>query len=254
MTKQELMETYTREQLAEMVEDLQKENLVELLKLKNREDTEDVSKVLDAMKLTITELCNTIEDLKSKNKQEKTRTRKTLLEFCDSVRKEDYENKINQLKSEVEKYRKAFECAKEERDCQIVEYQKKIEELEEYVNSLKCNVDRKQDAVNQIDGIICELFGIAHNGEIYTEEFKELLREKSAVGKTITDFLPTEPIKVADMLINTEGEYEHNPLTKKICGNDKGAYRIFDVSELRQIAEYLLVYCNHHKETENDKI
>lgn len=56
MTKTELMETYTAEQLADMVEKLQKENLVELLKLKNREDTEDVSKVFDAMKLTITEL------------------------------------------------------------------------------------------------------------------------------------------------------------------------------------------------------
>lgn len=67
-------------------------------------------------------------------------------------------------------------------------------------------------------------------------------------NKDIADFLPTEPIKVADMLINAEGEYEHNPIVKKICGTDKGAYRIFDVSELRQIAEHLLIYCNHNGE------
>lgn len=120
--------------------------------------------------------------------------------------------------------------------------------MEEYADSLKCSVQRKQDAIKQIDSIICELFGIAHNGEIYTDEFKELLREKSAAGKTISDFLPEEPIKVADMLINAEGEYEHNPLVKKICGTDKGTYRIFDISELRQIAEHLLVYCNYRRE------
>ena len=52
------------------------------------------------------------------------------------------------------------------------------------------------------------------------------------------------------MLINAEGEYEHNPLEKAFCGTDKGTYRIFEISELRQIAEHLLVYCNHNKEEE----
>ena len=37
---------------------------------------------------------------------------------------------VDKLKSEVEKYRKAFEDAKKERYCQIAEYQKKIEDLE----------------------------------------------------------------------------------------------------------------------------
>lgn len=67
-------------------------------------------------------------------------------------------------------------------------------------------------------------------------------------NRDIAEFLPTEPIKVAEMLINAEGEYEHNPIAKKICGTDKGTYRIFEISELRQIAEHLLVYCNHNKE------
>lgn len=40
------------------------------------------------------------------------------------------QEEIDRLKIEVEKYRKAFEDAKEERDCQIAEYRKKIEELE----------------------------------------------------------------------------------------------------------------------------
>lgn len=137
MNKQELMENYTMEQLADMVADLQKENLVEILKLKNREDTEDVQKVFDAMRLTITELCNTVEDLKCV----RTNTRMT----------------------------------------------------------------------NDV---------------------------------SVADFLPTEPIKVADVLINAEIEYEHDALTKAFCGAEKGKYNLFNISELRQIAEHLLVYCN----------
>lgn len=118
-----------------------------------------------------------------------------------------------------------------------------IDEIEE----LKKQLNRSQTTINQIDEILEELFGMTHDVE-KPGAFKEILREK--VNEKISNFIPTEPIKVADMLINAEGEYEHNPLVKKICGNDKGTYQIFDISELRQIAEHLLVYCNHNKEEE----
>lgn len=132
MTKQELMENYTAEQLAEMV-----------VKLENVPAIADYE-----LKLLI---------MQRKNKQ---------------------------LQSEVEKYRKAFEYAKKERDCQIAEYRKKIKEMDD---------------------------------------------------RAILEF-PTEPIDVANFLINGLGASWH--------------YDSFDVSELRQIAEHLLVYCNHNKEEE----
>lgn len=115
---------------------------------------------------------------------------------------------ISELQSEVEKYRKAFEEAKKERDCQVAEYRKKIEEL---------NVE---------------------NAELHCE---------MQAMKVFPDEIPEEPIKAAEMLITAKGECE--PLH---IGNDvfKDTYRIFGVSELRQIAEHLLVYCNHNGETE----
>lgn len=122
--------------------------------------------------------------------------------------------------------------------------------LQSKLGDMEYEINKRETAIEQIDRIICELFGIAHNGYEYSDDFKELLREKSAVGKTVVDFLPTEPIKVADMLINAEGEYEHNLVVKKIFGTDKGTYRIFEILELRQIAEHLLIYCNHNKEEE----
>lgn len=110
------------------------------------------------------------------------------------------------------------------------EFMDKIKELEK-------QLDRSQTTINQIDEILEELFGVTHDVE-NPGAFKEILREK--VNEKISDFLPTEPIKVADMLINTHGRdlYENSAYYSKI----------FDVSGLRQIAEHLLVYCNHNKE------
>lgn len=119
--------------------------------------------------------------------------------------------------------------------------------LQSKLGDVEYEINKRETAIEQIDRIMCELFGIAHNGYEYSDDFKELLREKSAVGKTINDFLPTEPIKAAEMLITAKRECE--PLH---IGNDvfKDTYRIFEASELRQIAEHLIVYCNHNGEVE----
>lgn len=105
----------------------------------------------------------------------------------------EFTDKIEKLQSEVEKYRKAFEYAKKECDCQVAEYQKKIEELK---------------------------------------------------NREIADLLPTDPIKVADMLINVM----HEPCASILSFGKP--YSLYDMSELRQIAEHLLVYCNHNREAE----
>lgn len=214
MTKSELLSTYTAEQLAEMV------------------INHDTSNRING---------EIVSNLENKIKKLKEEYAGTLWEYCDSVKKEDYDKEVNRLQSEVEKYRKAFEDAKKERDCQIAEYQNRTEKD-------KTELERARSIIDQIDDILEKLFGVRHDTAEKPDEFEKILADR--IKGNATDFLPTEPIKVADMLINSEGEYEHNPLVKKICGTDKGTYRIFDVSELRQIAEHLLVYCNHHGEME----
>lgn len=81
--------------------------------------------------------------------------------------------------------------------------------------------------------------------KIQFEGFKECLKEKIERKKTVADFLPTEHIKVVDMLINAECKCDENSIVKPLC-----EYNIFDISELRQIAEHLLVYCNANGEGE----
>lgn len=100
------------------------------------------------------------------------------------------QDKIEELQTEVEKYRKAFDDAKKERDCQIAEYQKKIEEL-------------------------------------------------TAKNKSGYVSLQQDPIDVASDLI------------KAFCWQGK-EYLPLECMQLRQIAEYLLVYCNNQKENVNE--
>lgn len=220
MNKTELMETYTAEQLAEMVLELTWKMWT------NSEECKSIPP-----KVSIIVKC---PDCGKPNKIE-------LDEKSECLIRNKLTDRVHELQSEVEKYRKAFENAKKERDQQVAEYRKKIDDLE---HDLKTAGEKIQDLVGENMKLQCE-----RNDYKSKSEFLEV--ERIGVKKNeFSDFLPTEPIKVADMLINAEGEYEHNPIVKKICGTDKGAYRIFDVSELRQIAEHLFVYCNHHEEAQ----
>lgn len=63
-----------------------------------------------------------------------------LKDSINRMNEEKFKDKFKELQSEVEKYRKAFEDAKKERDCQIVEYQKKIEKLYNSLRTLEGNL------------------------------------------------------------------------------------------------------------------
>ena len=152
------------------------------------------------------------------------------------------QNEIDQLKkerenlqSEVEKYRKAFEDTKKERDCQIAEYQKKIEELENHYKF----------SMMQIDDVLVTFLGVKHEIMDKPSDFEKVLQEMIDKSRTFVDLLPTEPIKIVDMLISASEECE--PLT--IDGTQyKDAHKIFSTKDLEQIAQHLLVYCEHNSE------
>lgn len=126
-----------------------------------------------------------------------------------------------------------------------VDFSQHDKEFTDKIEELKNQLDRRKTIIVQIDEILEELFGVKHDA-VRLGEFEKFLREK--VMKKVSDFLPTEPIKVADMLISAEKEFKQSEYAKKICGIGNVPYRIFDISDLRQIAEHLLVYCNHNRE------
>lgn len=277
MTKQELMETYTAEQLAEMVVELQSGKEGKVFKVSdNKNHQKELEEFLKGSPIqsTIERICRDIADQKNNAMaMEFTRVICELLrengvyvhctetKFGEKITKnsieeqygiafdsmdfsqhdKEFTDKIEELQSEVEKYRKAFEDAKNERDCQIAEYRNRTEKD-------KTELERAKNTINQIDDILEKIFGVRHDTVDKPDEFEKILTDK--VKGNATDFLPTEPIKVADMLINSEGEYEYSPIAKALYKENKGTYRIFDIGELRQIAEYLIVYCNHNGEAE----
>lgn len=109
------------------------------------------------------------------------------------------------------------------------------------IDNMKSALDRKQTEINQIDEILEKLFGVTHD-IAKPGEFEIILREKAENYKTIPDFLTVEPIKVADMLIDLSLKTGGIISDGKCIG--EFSKKVFDISELRQIAQHLLVYCN----------
>lgn len=213
MTKTELMENYTAEQLAEMVIAGEQigEILMDVITGGNNKIPIEECKIVKIIRRDENGIWLNVEDadfIQNYSKMQKTIS--------------NNQSEVSKLNSEVEKYRKAFEDAKKERDCQISEYQKKIEELTNEKESLETRLKLLKNE-------------------------RDDLREEVERLRNAQDFSNLEPIGVANIIINSKGTREN--LFGRITG--KGTtetYRIFDVPELRQIAEHLLVYCNHNEE------
>lgn len=154
---------------------------------------------------------------------------------------DNYKMQIKQREAKISKLEKEYEKIENIKDNALEEAQK-----------LKRENQRKGKIISQMNEDLSEIFEVTLNVENNPDEFKEILKGKAK--RSIEDFLPEEPIKVADMLINAEGKYEHNPLAKALYKEDKGTYRIFDISELRQIAEHLLVYCGDITRERNERL
>lgn len=238
MTKTELMETYTAEQLAEMVVNLQMERENKVFKV---QDNKNYQKELDeflkesSIHNSIDKICKDI--LEQKNNAMAMEFTKII---CDLLKRYGVYVRCTETKlsenithnSIEEQYGIVFDS---------MDFSQHDKEFTDEIEELKKQFNRSQTTINQIDEILEELFGVTHDVE-KPGAFKEILREK--VNEKISDFLPTEPIKVADMLINARKKR-----TNCMTGKEYDKY-IFDKWQLRQMAEHLLVYCNHNGEAE----
>lgn len=262
MNKSELLSNYTTEQLAEMVLELQSRNTRynndRRMVIKDLEEYTELNRELqtkfdkyehlliptatkEAYELIKGEYFNEVIivtreqwDNRGKSKSEKVFLPK------------EYEDNIREILS--------IDTSEIKDDCNRFN----IEGLQRYlkadspkkqaeIDSLKEQLTRSQTTITQIDGILEELFGVKHDAVKYGE-FEQFLREK--VTEKVADFLPAEPIKIADMLISATHTREktliEKTFSKAAFGNndDTIAENMYSVSELRQIAEHLLVYCN----------
>lgn len=219
MTKTELMETYTAEQLAEMViEAYEREDCPKIMDI----NIKGFPKMFTVKE--IEEIVTAYEEIKLCQEQNKQ---------CKTILPSEYlkvltlNQTVSELQSEVEKYRKAFEDAKNElKDLEI--------KIEEEYKLLEIEVER-----------------LRKNERELSEENAELHCELQAVN-AFQEGYPTEPIKVACMLINATYTREKGNIEKvfyKAFGNNSDVVEenVFDISELRQIAEHLMTYCKYNE-------
>lgn len=252
MTKTELLSTYTKDRLAEMVLELQvaaglRYDKIQMLKW----EVSNLENMIGGLREIIGTYKNGILPRCTKQAKEAIDNDcfekvmvVTCREWSDKPGKEEnqpdirkFEAKIDSLQSEVEKYRKALEVEKEKRECQISEYQKKIEELEKPVTENKVNLQWGQR----------EILGIKMENLQMTAD--NILREVKCLEQRKNMFEDKErrtPRLYANVIIEDTSDF-HN-----FWGDDKMHEKaeMRRVDFLREIAEHLLVYCNHNGEVE----
>ena len=136
-----------------------------------------------------------------------------------------------------------------------VDFSKHDKEFTDKIKDLKHDLKMTREKIQDLAG---ENMKLQCERNDYKSKFLEVERMRMKQNE-FSDFLPTEPIKVADMLINAIYTREKGDMEKafhKAFGNnsDTVVENVFEISELRQVAEHLLIYCNHNEKAEEGSL
>lgn len=173
----------------------------------------------------------------------------------DYVKRTDYEKVILKALDEVEKYKTAFENAKQERDKLVSEMQSHIDCLKAELLEVQCHSDKLKQELEMKDGT--KMFDTLMENS--SGEARELLSRHLYENLCCVELnqangliLPSEPIDVASMLIKATVTVKTNPIKKVLAQNIPDEYETekYSKSDLRQIAEHLLAYCNNSENEE----
>ena len=108
-----------------------------------------------------------------------------------------------------------------------------------------------EDKIAELENIINHKLGDWDEHGIPYKEILDMKAENQELKQHIAEFenketvdLPFDPLETANMLINATYKAEIPFLEKQVDRN------VYDIDDLEQIAEHLLVYCKHNKESE----
>ena len=123
-----------------------------------------------------------------------------------------------------------------------------ISKLESELESKGSEIERLKKRIGKLASIRTrchesarDSFDLGNYGCLHIVTADELKTTKDVNDRTVE--LPFDPIETANMLINAEYKAEAPFLNKQVDMN------VYDIDDLEQIAEHLLVYCNHNKES-----
>ena len=173
----------------------------------------------------------------------------------DYVKRTDYEKVILKAFDEVEKYKTAFDNAKQERDKLVSEMQSHIDCLKAELLEVQCHSDKLKQELAMKDGT--KMFDTLMENS--SGEARELLSRHLYENLCCVELnqangliLPSEPIDVASMLIKATRTVRTNLIQKAFNPNMSDEYERdkYSKSDLRQVAEHLLAYCNNSENEE----
>ena len=108
-----------------------------------------------------------------------------------------------------------------------------------------------EDKIVELENIINHKLGDWDEYGISYKEILDMKSENQELKQRIAELesrekvdLPFDPLETANMLINATYKAEIPFLEKQVDRN------VYDIDDLEQIAEHLLVYCNHNRESE----
>ena len=108
-----------------------------------------------------------------------------------------------------------------------------------------------EDKIAELENIINHKLGDWDEYGIQYKEILDMKAENQELKQRIAELesketveLPFNPLETANMLINATYKDEIPLLEREVDRN------IYDINDLEQIAEHLLVYCKHNREDE----
>ena len=122
--------------------------------------------------------------------------------------------------------------------------QKKNDEIE----SLKRQVKKLESIRMRCHESARDSFDSGNYGCLHIVTADELKTTKDVNDRTIE--LPFDAIETANMIINATYSRKTSSVEKTFTGCNVVKGDIYSVDDLEQIAEHLLVYCKHNKESE----
>ena len=125
-----------------------------------------------------------------------------------------------------------------------ISMQKKNDEIE----SLKRQVEKLESIRMRCHESARDSFDSGNYGCLHIVTADELKTTKDVNDRTIE--LPFDALETANMLINAEYSEQTSSIEKAFTGCNVVKGDIYSVDDLEQIAEHLLVYCKHNKESE----
>lgn len=125
-----------------------------------------------------------------------------------------------------------------------ISMQKKNDEIE----SLKRQVKKLESIRMRCHESARDSFDSGNYGCLHIVTADELKTTKDVNDRTIE--LPFDALETANMLINATYSRKTSSVEKAFTGCNVVKGDIYSVDDLEQIAEHLLVYCKHNKESE----